>query len=113
MMHHHRVTVLTCALCLATAVVWAQDHITEEDVLSTLNGKPRSAAPGHLLGVALHVTVSGQQAAGDREKHVLSGSNLPVDEALYKTLIPLARTLEAEVFRGARFVMKMVPTSSL
>jgi hypothetical protein len=94
-------------------MVWAQDRVTEEDVVSSLNGKPRVAAPGRPLGVALHVTFSPQTAADAEGNRALSGGPLQADEALYKTLIPLARALEAEVFRSARFVIRVVPNSPL
>jgi hypothetical protein len=78
-----------------------------------VNGKPRTAAPGHPLGVALHVTFSPQTASGAKGNHALSGDNPQANEAVYKTLIPLARVLEAEVVRGSRFVMRVGPNFPL
>jgi hypothetical protein len=94
-------------------MVWAQDRITEEEVVSALNGKPHMAAPGQPLGVALHVTFSPQTAAEAKGNAGMSDGILQAGEALYKTLIPLARAMEAEVIRGSRFVMRVAPTSSL
>ena len=54
------ITMLIYVLYFATAMGWAQDRITEEDVVSTMNGKPHAAAPGQPLGIALHVTFSPQ-----------------------------------------------------
>ena len=112
-MMRHGVTVLLGVLCLAVAMVWAQDRITEEDVVSALNGKPSVAASGQPLGVALHVTFSPQTAVDAKGNAAVSGGILQADEALYKPLIPLARALEAEVIRGSHFVMRVAPTSSL
>ena len=112
-MTHHGVTVLLGVLCLAVAMVWAQDRINEEDVVSALNGKPRPAASGQPLGVALHVTVSLQTAAEAKGIAAMSDGILQADEALYKILIPLARAMEAEVVRGSRFVMRVRPTVPL
>jgi hypothetical protein len=112
MTHHLRITILIGVLGLA-AMIWAQDRITEEDVVSVLDGKPRTAAPGHPLGVALHVTFSPQTAAGAKGKRPLSGGNPQVNESLYKTLIPLAWVLEAEMVRGSRFVVRVGPTFPL
>lgn len=58
MRFHHRVTMLMYVLYLAAAMGWAQDRITEDDVVRTMNGKPHTAAPGQPLGIALHVTFS-------------------------------------------------------
>jgi hypothetical protein len=112
-MTRHGITVLLGVLCLAVALGWAQDRITEEDVVSALNGKPRSAAPGQPLGVALHVTVLPQTAAEGEGNAAMSDGIRQADEALYKTLIPLARAIEAEVLRGARFVIKLRPDNAL
>jgi hypothetical protein len=111
-MHRYFLTVLTGTLCLAT-MVWAQDRFTEEDVINTLNGKPRMAAPGYAVGVALHVTFSPQAAADTPAKRAMTGGNPQADETLYKALIPLARALEAEMVRGSRYIVRLVPDSSL
>jgi hypothetical protein len=108
---HHRITVLMGVFCLGAPMGWAQDRITEADVVSTLNGKPHVAAPGRPLGVALHVTFASQTGAEAEGNRALGGGPLQADEALYKTLIPLARALEAEVFRSVRFVIRVVPNS--
>ena len=60
MRFHYRVTMLMCVLYLAAAMGWAQDRITEDDVVRTMNGKPYPAAPGQPLGIVLHVTFSPQ-----------------------------------------------------
>jgi hypothetical protein len=112
MTHPHGITLLTGVLCLVVAMAWAQDRITEEDVVRALNGKPHTAAPGQRLGVALHVTFS-PQAAGAKGNHALTGDTLQANEVLYKTLIPLARALEGEVVRGSRFVIRAEPNSPL
>jgi len=113
MTHPHRVTLLTGVLCLVVGLVWAQDRITEEDVVSALYGKPPMAAPGHRLGVALHVTFSPQTADGAKGNRALSGDILQAHAALYKTLIPLARALEGEVVRGSRFAIRVGPNVPL
>lgn len=113
MRFHHRVTMLMYVLYLAAATGWAQDRITEDDVVRTMNGKPHTAAPGQPLGIALHVTFSPQTDVAAKGNLALSGSSPQTDETLYKSLIPLARVLEAEVFSEARFVMRVVPNSPL
>ena len=80
---------LVCVLHLAAAVTWAQDHITEDDVLRAMHGKPYPAASGQPLGIVLHITFSPQTDGIAQDNHVLSGSNPHTDEALYKSLIPL------------------------
>ena len=111
MRFHYRVTMLMCVLCLAAAMGWAQDHITEDDVVRTMNGKPYAAAPGQPLGIALHVTFSPQTDDAAQGNLVLSGSSPQTDEALYKSLIPLARALAAEVFSETRFVIRVMPSA--
>jgi hypothetical protein len=112
-MTRYGVTVLLSVLCLAVAMVWAQDRITGEDIVSAMNGKPRVATPSQPLGVALHVTVSPQTAAEGEGNAAMSDGIRHADEALYKTLIPLARVIEAEVIRGARFVIRIRPDNTL
>ena len=113
MRFHHRIIALMCVFYLAPATGWAQDRITEDDVVRTLNGKPCVATPGQQLGIALHVTFSPQTDVVAKRALALSGSSPQTDEALYKSLIPLAQSLKAAVFSGARFVMRVVPTSPL
>jgi hypothetical protein len=102
---------LACVLHLAAAMSWAQDHITEDDVLRTMNGKPYSAAPGQPLGIVLHITFSPQTDGAAQDNLALSGSNPHPDEVLHKSLIPLARALAAEVFSDTRFVIRVVPSA--
>ena len=113
MRFHYCVTILMCVLYLTAAMGWAQDRITEDDVVRTMNGKPHVAAPGQALGISLHVTFSPQTDVAAKGNLALSGSSPQTDETLYKSLIPLARALEAEVFSEARFVMRVVPNSPL
>jgi hypothetical protein len=77
-----------------------------------MNGKPQ-AAPGQPLGIALHVTFSPRTDDDARGNLPLSGSRPQTDEALYKSLIPLGRALEAKAFSETRFVIRMVPNSPL
>jgi hypothetical protein len=56
-------------------MAYAQDRITKEDVVSALNGKPRTAAPGHPIAIAIHLIFSPQIAAGDGGKGALSGGD--------------------------------------
>jgi hypothetical protein len=113
MRHYHRATLLLCALSIAAAMVYAQDRITEEDVVSALNGKPRTAAPGHPPAIAIHLIFSPQIAAEYGGKGALSGGDPQAAEGFYGALIPLARALEAETPRGLRYVIELVPTSAL
>jgi hypothetical protein len=101
------------ASCLAVATGWAQDRITEADAVTLLNGKPRVPASGQPLGIALHVDFPPPTAGATEVKQTSSGDSQPPNEALFTTLIPLARAVEAEVFQGTRFLMKVVPKSPL
>ena len=65
MSRHRRVTLLICALSIAAAMVYAQDRITEEDVVNALNGEPPTAAPGHPAVIAIRITFSSRIAAGE------------------------------------------------
>jgi hypothetical protein len=110
---HRHVCIAVGVACLAVAMGWAQDRITEEDVVTILNGKPRVPAPGQPLGIALHVDFPPQTAGATEGKRAVSGGSPQPDEALYTTLMPLARAVEAEVFQGSRFLMKVMPKSPL
>lgn len=104
---------LTCALWLAPVLVSGQEQITEEDVVSMLNGKGRMGVSGRPIGVALHITVSPDMASYDEATRGPSGGASQADDALYKTIIPLARAIEAEVRAGSRYVMHLSPHSPL
>jgi hypothetical protein len=104
---------MICLLDLVAAIVWAQTRLSEEDVVSALQGKPPAVAPGQPVGIALHVTFPPQTSTSVEGTWALSGGNSRADEAFYKTLIPLARALEAEVLRGSRFVVKVRPSLQL
>jgi hypothetical protein len=110
---YHCVTALICLLDLVAAIVWAQSRLSEEDVVSALQGKPPAVAPGQLVGMALHVTFPPQTSASVEGAWAPSGGSSRADEAFYKTLIPLARALEAEVVRGSRFVVRVRPSLQL
>lgn len=112
-MKRYSITVLLGVLCLAVAMGWAQDRITEEDIVSAMNGKPRVATPGQPLGVALHVTVWLQTAAEGEGNAAMSDGIRQADEALYNTIIPLARAMEADVINGSRFVIRVRPDTAL
>lgn len=111
MRFHYRATMLLCVLCLAAAKGWSQDHITEDDIVRTMNGKPYAAALGQPLGIVLHVTFLPQVEDAAHGNLFLSGSSPHTDETLYKSLIPLARTLEAAVFSETRFVIRVMPSA--
>jgi hypothetical protein len=91
----------------------AQDHITEEHVVSILNGMPPTMVPEHPPGFAVHVTLSPPLAGDITQERMTRGAKPPEQEALYKSLIPLARALEADVLRSSRYIVRLIPTTSL
>jgi hypothetical protein len=113
MRHRFRATLLICALSIATAIACAQGRISEEDVVSAGNGKPRTAALGYPAAIAIHITFSSRIAAGEGGNGALSEGDPQAAEGFYKTLIPPARALEAEALPGSRYVIELVPSTAL
>jgi hypothetical protein len=113
MILRHHIAMLTCVLSLTAALTHAQDQMTEQDVVSTLNGKPRVSAPGQPVGVAIYLTFSPQTTGEDQGKRASSGGHARANDALYRAVIPLARALEAGVATGSRYLMRLSPPPSL
>lgn len=104
---------LTGLLCVAAASGWAQDRIIETDVVTILNGKPRLSTSGHPVGIALHLPYTPMPSAKEGRQRAPNDDQLRADDLLYRTLIPLARALEAGAAHGSRYLLRLSPDAAL